>query len=112
MASWSMSVPAPYTISCTLNLPVSVLQPRPQSVQAECFCPAVDCPQQCWSQRVTDPFVTFVDLDDDHTVDQKPPFGIVGWTENDRRVLVARHADPASKTPAFKGVVVRIEPGS
>jgi dipeptidyl aminopeptidase/acylaminoacyl peptidase len=31
---------------------------------------------------------SFVDLDDDHTVDQKPPFGIVGWTENDRRVLV------------------------
>jgi dipeptidyl aminopeptidase/acylaminoacyl peptidase len=31
---------------------------------------------------------SFVDLDDDHTVDQKPPFGVVGWTENDRRILI------------------------
>ena len=27
-------------------------------------------------------------------------------------VLVARHADPDSHTPAFKGVVVRVEPSS
>ena len=27
-------------------------------------------------------------------------------------VLVSRHADPSSKTPAFKGVVVRVVPAS
>ncbi len=31
---------------------------------------------------------SFVDLEDDHTVEQKPPFGVVGWTENDRTVLI------------------------
>jgi len=31
---------------------------------------------------------SFVDHDDDHTVEQKPPFGIVGWTKDDRTVLV------------------------
>jgi dipeptidyl aminopeptidase/acylaminoacyl peptidase len=31
---------------------------------------------------------TFVDIKDDHTVEQKPPFGIVGWSENDRTVLI------------------------
>ena len=31
---------------------------------------------------------TFVDLKDDHTVAQKPPFGIVRWTKDDRSVLV------------------------
>ena len=31
---------------------------------------------------------SFVDIKDDHTVDQKPPFGIVGWSENDRTVLI------------------------
>ena len=31
---------------------------------------------------------SFVDLEDDHTVEQKPPFGIAGWTEDDRSVLI------------------------
>ncbi|MBE0593704.1 MAG: S9 family peptidase, partial [Gemmatimonadales bacterium] len=31
---------------------------------------------------------SFVDLKDDHTVRQKPPFGIVRWTKDDRSVLV------------------------
>jgi dipeptidyl aminopeptidase/acylaminoacyl peptidase len=31
---------------------------------------------------------SFIDLKDDHTVEQKPPFGIVGWSENDRTVLI------------------------
>ncbi len=32
--------------------------------------------------------VPVVDVDDDHTVEQKPPFGVAGWTEGDRSVLV------------------------
>ena len=32
--------------------------------------------------------VSVVDRDDDHTVEQKPPFGVAGWTENDGSVLV------------------------
>jgi dipeptidyl aminopeptidase/acylaminoacyl peptidase len=31
---------------------------------------------------------SFVDLKDDHTVKQKPPFGIVRWTKDDRSVLI------------------------
>ncbi len=31
---------------------------------------------------------SFVDLKDDHTVPQKPPFGVVRWTKDDRSVLV------------------------
>ena len=31
---------------------------------------------------------SFVDVQDDHTVAQKPPFGIVRWTKDDRSVLV------------------------
>jgi len=30
----------------------------------------------------------FVDLDDDHTVEQKPPFRFAGWTEGDESVLL------------------------
>jgi dipeptidyl aminopeptidase/acylaminoacyl peptidase len=32
--------------------------------------------------------VPVVDRDDDHTVEQKPPFGVAGWTDNDGSVLV------------------------
>jgi len=32
--------------------------------------------------------VPVVDVDDDHTVEQKPPFGIGGWTADDRSVLI------------------------
>ncbi|MEF8817935.1 MAG: S9 family peptidase, partial [Salinibacter sp.] len=32
--------------------------------------------------------VPVVDVDDDHTVEQKPPFGIAGWTTGDQSVLV------------------------
>ncbi len=31
---------------------------------------------------------SFVDLEDDHTVPQKPPFGVVGWTKDDRSLLL------------------------
>lgn len=31
---------------------------------------------------------SFVNVKDDHTVEQKPPFGIVRWTKDDRSVLV------------------------
>lgn len=31
---------------------------------------------------------SFVDLEDDHTVEQKPPFYYAGWAENDRYVLI------------------------
>jgi dipeptidyl aminopeptidase/acylaminoacyl peptidase len=31
---------------------------------------------------------SFIDVEDDHTVQQKPPFGVVGWTENDRSVVI------------------------
>lgn len=31
---------------------------------------------------------SFVNLEDDHTVEQKPPFRYAGWTENDRAVLL------------------------
>ncbi len=31
---------------------------------------------------------SFVDVDDDHTVDQKPPYGVGGWLEDDEAVLL------------------------
>lgn len=31
---------------------------------------------------------SFVNVEDDHTVEQKPPFGIAGWTEGDRSVIL------------------------
>ncbi|MFO7767402.1 MAG: prolyl oligopeptidase family serine peptidase [bacterium] len=31
---------------------------------------------------------SFVDIEDDHTVEQKPPFRYAGWTEDDRSVLL------------------------
>lgn len=31
---------------------------------------------------------SFVDLEDDHTVEQKPPFGTAGWLEGDAAVLI------------------------
>jgi len=31
---------------------------------------------------------SFVDVEDDHTVDQKPPFGTAGWLEGDAAVLI------------------------
>ena len=30
----------------------------------------------------------FIDIEDDHTVKQKPPYGIAGWTKDDRSVLI------------------------
>lgn len=32
--------------------------------------------------------VPVVDVDDDHTVEQKPPFGVAGWTRDDGSVLI------------------------
>ncbi|MDP2496803.1 MAG: prolyl oligopeptidase family serine peptidase [Candidatus Palauibacterales bacterium] len=32
--------------------------------------------------------VPVVDVDDDHTVEQKPPFGVAGWTQGDGSVLI------------------------
>ena len=37
--------------------------------------------------------VPVVDRDDDHTVEQKPPFGVAGWTEGDRSLLVYSEYD-------------------
>jgi dipeptidyl aminopeptidase/acylaminoacyl peptidase len=37
--------------------------------------------------------VPVVDQDDDHTVEQKPPFGVAGWTEGDRSLLVYSEYD-------------------
>ena len=37
--------------------------------------------------------VSVVDTDDDHTVDQKPPFGVAGWTAEDRSVVVYSEYD-------------------
>ena len=37
--------------------------------------------------------VSVVDQDDDHTVEQKPPFGVGGWTEGDRALLVYSEYD-------------------
>jgi dipeptidyl aminopeptidase/acylaminoacyl peptidase len=31
---------------------------------------------------------SFVNLEDDHTVQQKPPFGVVGWAKDDRSLLL------------------------
>ncbi len=31
---------------------------------------------------------SFVDVEDDHTVEQKPPFGMAGWSKDDRSVLL------------------------
>ncbi|UCG85295.1 MAG: S9 family peptidase [Gemmatimonadota bacterium] len=31
---------------------------------------------------------SFVDIEDDHTVEQKPPFRFAGWTEDDRYILI------------------------
>ncbi len=37
--------------------------------------------------------VSVVDRDDDHTVEQKPPFGVAGWTAGDRSVVVYSEYD-------------------
>ncbi|MFB6279896.1 MAG: prolyl oligopeptidase family serine peptidase [Salinibacter sp.] len=37
--------------------------------------------------------VSVVDQDDDHTVEQKPPFGVAGWTAGDRSVIVYSEYD-------------------
>ncbi|PQJ34712.1 acylaminoacyl-peptidase [Salinibacter sp. 10B] len=37
--------------------------------------------------------VPVVDTADDHTVEQKPPFGVAGWTEGDRSVVVYSEYD-------------------
>jgi dipeptidyl aminopeptidase/acylaminoacyl peptidase len=42
---------------------------------------------------------SFVDVEDDHTVTQKPPFGIAGWTEDDRTVLIYDKYDIWQLTP-------------
>src|SRR5690554_4291015 len=31
---------------------------------------------------------SFVNLENDHTVQQKPPFGVAGWTEGDRSIIL------------------------
>lgn len=31
---------------------------------------------------------SFVNHDNDHTIEQKPPFGVAGWTKNDRSVII------------------------
>jgi hypothetical protein len=45
---------------------------------------------------------SFVNVDDDHTVDQKPPFRFAGWTEDDGSVLIYDKYDiwtvPAPRT--------------
>lgn len=43
---------------------------------------------------------SFVDLLDDHTVDEKPPYGIGGWTEGDRHLLVYDRYDVWALDPS------------
>jgi dipeptidyl aminopeptidase/acylaminoacyl peptidase len=46
------------------------------------------------TSRVTEGIpADFVDHDDDHTVDQKPPFGTAGWTTGDDRLLAYSEHD-------------------
>ena len=42
---------------------------------------------------------SFANLDDDHTVEQKPPFGIAGWTKDDRSVILYDKYDLWEVTP-------------
>lgn len=50
--------------------------------------------QQATTTNITaDLPVSVVDRDDDHTVEQKPPFGVAGWTAGDRSVLVYSEYD-------------------
>ncbi len=46
---------------------------------------------------------SFVNLEDDHTVAQKPPFGHAGWTVNDERVLLYDRHDIWSVAPDGSG---------
>jgi len=43
--------------------------------------------------------VPVVDTADDHTVEQKPPFGVAGWTEGDRSVVVYSEYDAWRLSP-------------
>jgi len=54
---------------------------------------------------------SFVDLQDDHTVTQKPPFGIVRWTKDDRSVLVNDEYDVWELRPDGSGAT-RLTPGA
>ncbi len=42
---------------------------------------------------------SFVNVEDDHTVTQKPPFGVAGWTRDDRTLLVYDKYDIWQLTP-------------
>jgi dipeptidyl aminopeptidase/acylaminoacyl peptidase len=46
---------------------------------------------------------SFVDIEDDHTVEQKPPFRFAGWTENDHRLLVYDKYDVWQVDPRGSG---------
>ncbi|HEX7052168.1 MAG TPA: prolyl oligopeptidase family serine peptidase [Longimicrobiales bacterium] len=48
---------------------------------------------------------SFVDLEDDHTVEQKPPFGVAGWTEGDERVILYDKYDLWAVSPDGSGAV-------
>ena len=54
---------------------------------------AYDLQQEATATITEDVPVPVVDVDDDHTVEQKPPFGIAGWTAGDRSVLVYSEYD-------------------
>ncbi len=46
---------------------------------------------------------SFVNVDDDHTVDQKPPFRFAGWTEDDGSVLIYDKYDIWQVSPDGSG---------
>ena len=46
---------------------------------------------------------SFVDVEDDHTVEQKPPFYYAGWTEDDRYVLIYDKYDVWQVDPRGSG---------
>lgn len=56
--------------------------------------------------RITEGVPTsFVDVEDDHTVEQKPPFGFAGWTEEDGSVLLYDKYDIWQARPDAAGAV-------
>jgi dipeptidyl aminopeptidase/acylaminoacyl peptidase len=64
---------------------------------------AYDVQDETTTNITADLPVSVVDQDDDHTVEQKPPFGVAGWTAGDRSVLVYSDYDVWRVSPDGPG---------
>ena len=58
---------------------------------------AYDLQRETTATITSDVPVPVVDVDDDHTVEQKPPSGIASWTACDRLVLVYSEYDASRR---------------